>query len=66
MDEFSSGAEIFKNVRMADGFIRRAGSHGSTAGRDARRYGAMRRGGDGGEGSLVAPTCLAEVGRRRK
>src|ERR1039458_4127620 len=26
----------------------------------------LRRTGDGGEGSLVAPTCLAEVGRRRK
>jgi hypothetical protein len=30
------------------------------------RSGKWRRGGDGGEGSLVAPSCRDETGRRRK
>jgi hypothetical protein len=30
---------MFEGLWMADGFFRRAGSHGSTAGKDARRYG---------------------------
>ena len=45
---------------MADGFCRRAGSPGSTAGKDARRY---RR---GARGRRRRQPCLAELSRRSR